>query len=129
MSMRSREAICARPGIRRTLSKGGGLNDYELHQVPLTTLTRAALEDLDELTTQQKDLCKNAFALGLAFWMFDRPMETTLRFYAEKFASRPQVLEANTRSLKAGYHFGETSEVFQNRVDRAVTAGSRTGHL
>ena len=96
--------------------EGGGLNDYELHQVPLTTLTRAALEDLDELTTQQKDLCKNAFALGLAFWMFDRPMETTLRFYAEKFASRPQVLEANTRSLKAGYHFGETSEVFQNRV-------------
>ena len=96
--------------------EGDGLNDYELHQVPLTTLTRAALEDLDELTTQQKDLCKNAFALGLAFWMFDRPLETTLRFYAEKFASRPQVLEANTRSLKAGYHFGETSEVFQNRV-------------
>jgi 2-oxoglutarate ferredoxin oxidoreductase subunit alpha len=95
---------------------GGSLANYELHQVPLTTLTRAALEDLDELTTPQKDLCKNSFALGLAFWMFDRPMETTLRFYKEKFSSRPQVMEANTRALKAGYYCGETSELFQNRV-------------
>jgi len=103
-------------GYQESPLDGGSLDNYELHQVPLTTLTRAALEDLDELTTPQKDLCKNSFALGLAFWMFDRPMETTLRFYKEKFSSRPQVMEANTRALKAGYYFGETSELFQNRV-------------
>lgn len=92
------------------------LQGYEVQQVPLTTLTRKALEDLDELSTQQKDLCKNAFALGLAFWMFDRPLDHTLRFYEKKFAKRPQVVEANTRVLKAGYHYGETAETFQRQM-------------
>ncbi|MCC7261067.1 MAG: 2-oxoacid:acceptor oxidoreductase subunit alpha [Candidatus Latescibacteria bacterium] len=92
------------------------LQGYEIQQVPLTTLTRKALEDLDELSTQQKDLCKNAFALGLAFWMFDRPLDHTLRFYEKKFAKRPQVVEANTRVLKAGYHYGETAETFQRQM-------------
>ncbi len=98
------------------------LRGYEVHEVPLTTMTRKALEDLDELSTQQKDLCKNAFALGLAFWMFDRPLDITLGFYEKKFAKRPQVVEANTRVLKAGYHYGETAETFQRqtRVPRRV---------
>lgn len=92
------------------------LQGYEVHRVPLTSMTRAALDDLDELSNQQKDLCKNAFALGLAFWLFDRPMETTLAFYQEKFAKRPQVVKANTRALKAGYAYGETTEAFQSRM-------------
>ena len=103
-------------GYQQSPLGDGSLNGYQVHEVPLTTLTRAALDDLDELTTQQKDLCKNAFALGLAFWMFDRQLDSTLGFYEEKFASRPQVIEANTRALKAGYYYGETSEVFQSRV-------------
>ena len=87
-----------------------------MHRVPLTTLTRNALADVEGMTTQQKDLCKNAFALGLAFWLFDRPLDTTLNFYEKKFAKRPQVVEANTRALKAGYAFGETSEAFSGRL-------------
>ena len=79
-------------------------------------MTRRALEGIDGMSNQQKDLCKNAFALGLAFWMFDRPLETTLNFYQKKFGKNPQVVEANTRALKAGYHFGETTETFQSRV-------------
>lgn len=96
--------------------ESGGISGYDVIEVPLSSLTRSALEDLDELTTNQKDLCKNAFALGLAFWLFDRPLETTLEFYRRKFASRPQVAEANSRALKAGYFYGETSEAFQGRV-------------
>ena len=92
------------------------LRGYEVHRVPLTTLTRNALADVEGMTTQQKDLCKNAFALGLAFWLFDRPLDTTLNFYEKKFAKRPQVVEANTRALKAGYAFGETSEAFSGRM-------------
>ena len=114
-------------GYQQSPLGDGTLSGYEVHDVPLTTLTRAALEDLDELTTQQKDLCRNAFALGLAFWMFDRPLDTTLGFYEEKFASRPQVIEANTRALKAGYHFGETSEVFQSRVTVPTRRGVEPG--
>jgi len=110
-----------RNNLRKAGYEGSPLEDnslqgYEVHQVPLTSLTRRALEDLDELSTQQKDLCKNAFALGLAFWMFDRPLDITLRFYEMKFARRPQVVEANTRVLKAGYHYGETAETFQRQM-------------
>ena len=103
-------------GYAESPLNGDSLNGYELHEVALTSMTRRALEGIDGMSNQQKDLCKNAFALGLAFWMFDRPLETTLNFYQKKFGKNPQVVEANTRALKAGYHFGETTETFQSRV-------------
>ena len=103
-------------GYAESPLNGDSLNGYELHEVALTSMTRRALEGIDGMSNQQKDLCKNAFALGLAFWMFDRPLETTLNFYRRKFGKNPQVVEANTRALKAGYHFGETTETFQSRV-------------
>lgn len=98
------------------------LRGYEVHRIGLTTLTRTALEDIEGMTNQQKDLCKNGFALGLAFWLFDRPLDGTLAFYAKKFAKRPQVVEANTRALRAGYAYGETTESFSGRI----TVPSRT---
>lgn len=103
-------------GYAESPLNGDSLNGYELHEVALTSMTRRALEGIDGMSNQQKDLCKNAFALGLAFWMFDRPLETTLNFYQRKFGKNPQVVEANTRALKAGYHFGETTETFQSRI-------------
>ena len=103
------------------------LKGYEVYKVALTKLTRAALKGVEGLSNQQKDLCKNAFALGLTFWIFDRPLETTLKFYKEKFAQRPKVVEANTKALKAGYYYGETSEIFQRQFQiarrEAVTPG------
>ncbi len=92
------------------------LKGYEVFEVPLTKLTHKALEDIDEMSNKQKDLCKNAFALGLSFWMFDRPLDTTLNFYQKKFGSRPHIVEANTRALKAGYYYGEHTEAFQHRI-------------
>ncbi|MFH1570831.1 MAG: 2-oxoacid:acceptor oxidoreductase subunit alpha, partial [Gemmatimonadota bacterium] len=105
-----------RAGYDENPLENASLAGYHLIEVPLATLTRAALEDIEEMTPNQKDLCKNAFALGLAFWMFDRPLDTTIRFYQRKFASRPHVVDANVRALRAGYHYGETTEAFQGRV-------------
>ena len=114
------------PFTRNGLRKAGyesnpleddSLNGYDLHQVPLTTLTRNALADIEGMSNQEKDKCKNAFALGLVFWMFDRPIDITLKFYETKFASRPEVVESNSRVLKAGYYYGETAETFQTRVN------------
>ncbi len=96
--------------------ENGDLVGYDVHQVPLTTLTRNALEGIDGMSNQEKDKCKNAFALGLVFWIFDRPLDYTLKFYEAKFASRPEVVEANSKALKAGYYYGETAETFQARV-------------
>ena len=92
------------------------LNGYDVHPVPLTTLTRNALADIEGMSNQAKDMCKNAFVLGLVFWMFDRPLDYTLKFYQTKFAGRLEVVEANTRALKAGYYYGETAETFQTQI-------------
>lgn len=87
-----------------------GLEDrFRVVQVPLTALNREALKDL-KLSTREKDRCKNFFMLGLMYWLYNRPMESTLRWLETKF--RGDVFEANSRVLKAGLHFGETTELF-----------------
>jgi 2-oxoglutarate ferredoxin oxidoreductase subunit alpha len=60
----------------------------------------------------QIDRCKNMFALGLMFWMYSRPLETTLHWIGDKFGKNPTIAEANKTVLKSGYHFGETTEMF-----------------
>jgi 2-oxoglutarate ferredoxin oxidoreductase subunit alpha len=76
------------------------LKNYQVLEVPLTSLNREALADIDELSTKDKDRSQNFFALGIAFWMFDRPMETTLEWVKKKFGKRPAVVEANTKRCK-----------------------------
>src|SRR5918998_3424089 len=89
----------------------GSLKQYTVFEVPISTLNTRALEGLD-MTTKQVDLTKNFFALGLMFWLYERPMEPTIRWIQSKFGARPVIAEANTRALKAGYAFGETTEIF-----------------
>ncbi len=91
------------------------LSRYHLIQVPLTTLNREALKDIEDLSTKEKDRSQNLFALGIAFWMFERPLETTLDWLQQKFANKPAVVEANARALRAGYNFGNTMRTFQQR--------------
>ncbi len=91
------------------------LKGYLVHKVPLTTLNRKALEGIEGLGQKEVDRCQNFFALGMAFWMYDRPLETTLKWIQEKFGKKPAIAEANTRALEAGFYFAETAEIFQNR--------------
>ena len=93
----------------------GSLSGYQVHKVPLTSVNREALKDIEGLSTKDKDRCQNFFALGLAFWIFDRPLETTLDWLQKKFARRPELIEANSKALQSGYFFGETTETFQRR--------------
>ena len=82
---------------------------FKLVEVPLTRLNREALKDLS-ISQRDADRCKNFFALGLMYWLYNRPMEPTLRWLESRF--KGELLEANTRVLKAGYAFGETTEEF-----------------
>jgi 2-oxoglutarate ferredoxin oxidoreductase subunit alpha len=77
-------------------------------------LTRDAIEDIP-LSVKEKDRCKNMFVLGFLYWMFDRPMETTVNFIQTKFSKNEDVREANLRVLKTGYNFGDTTETFTTR--------------
>jgi 2-oxoglutarate/2-oxoacid ferredoxin oxidoreductase subunit alpha len=76
------------------------------------------------MTSKQKDLTKNFFALGLMFWLYERSMTPTITWIDQKFGARPVIAEANKRALKAGYAFGETTEMFHTtyRVPKAKLA-------
>ena len=89
----------------------GSLSSFTVFEIPISALNARALEGLD-MTTKQVDLTKNFFALGIMFWLYERSMEPTLRWIDDKFAKRPVIAEANARALKAGYAFGETTEIF-----------------
>jgi 2-oxoglutarate/2-oxoacid ferredoxin oxidoreductase subunit alpha len=89
----------------------GSLADYQVHEVPLTSMTVGALKDI-EITSREAERAKNMFALGLMSWMYTRPTESTVDFIEKKFASKPAIALANITAFKAGYAFGETTEVF-----------------
>jgi 2-oxoglutarate ferredoxin oxidoreductase subunit alpha len=89
----------------------GSLKQYALFEIPISTLNERSLDGLD-MTSKQKDLTKNFFALGIMFWLYGREFDGTVRWIEEKFGKRPVVAEANIRALKAGYAFGETTEIF-----------------
>ncbi len=88
----------------------GSLAGYRVISIPLTTLNREAVA-AQKLGTRDADRCKNFFALGLVFWLYERPLAPTLKWIAEKFGKKESVMLANSAALKAGYNYGETTEL------------------
>lgn len=88
------------------------LEGYRLFPVELSKLTRAALEELG-LDAKAMDRCKNFFALGMCYWLYNRPMDSTFRWLDDKFSKKPLLAEANKRAMKAGYTFCDVTEAFQ----------------
>ena len=84
---------------------------YRLYEVEVTKLTQLAVNDLG-LTPAQAERCKNFFALGLISWMFNRKIEPTIDWIKKKFAKNPAIMEANEKTLVAGYRYGENAEIF-----------------
>ncbi|HVF86148.1 MAG TPA: 2-oxoacid:acceptor oxidoreductase family protein, partial [Pyrinomonadaceae bacterium] len=103
----------------------GTINGYRVHKLPITTLNLRALQDAGvKLTRKEMDRCKNFFALGVLYWLYDRPMEPTLEWIHAKFSKLPEVERANEIALKTGYNFADTTEVFTTHytVKKAVIA-------
>ena len=89
---------------------------YQFHAVPISTQTKGVLEDID-LDSSKKRQCKNFFALGLLYWLFDRPMEPSRKWIKRKFALVEQISEANLLVLEAGYDYGAKSNSFGVQYD------------
>jgi len=87
------------------------LKGYQVFPVPITTLTRRALEGMG-LTQKEMDRCKNFFALGMMYWMYTRPLDTTDKWIESKFKKRPELVEANRKAMQAGFNFADTTEIF-----------------
>ena len=88
------------------------LDGFRVFPVELERLTRVALQDLG-LDAKSMDRCKNFFALGMCYWLYNRSMESTFRWLDDKFKSKALLIEANKRAMQAGYSYCEATEAFQ----------------
>jgi 2-oxoglutarate ferredoxin oxidoreductase subunit alpha len=100
----------------------GSLSAYRLHRIPMTTLTTRAVEGVEGASTRDAGRAKNLFALGVLSWLYGRPTDVTERWIEQKFAAKPAVAQANLAAFKAGWSFGETTELLdvQYHVARAT---------
>jgi 2-oxoglutarate ferredoxin oxidoreductase subunit alpha len=87
------------------------LQPYRVHKVPMTRLNRDAVEGLG-LSQREADRCRNFFALGLVYWLYERDASPTEEWVRSKFAKTPAVVEANLRALRGGSTYGEATETF-----------------
>lgn len=111
----------AKVGYDRSPLEDGSLDAYQVHPVPLTTLTVEALKEFG-LSRKEAERSKNMFALGLLSWMYHRPTENTEKFLRQKFAKKPEIAEANVAAFRAGWNFGETTEDFAVSYEVAPAA-------
>ncbi len=94
--------------------ESGELARYRVYEVPITSHTLDAVKPTG-LGAKEAERCKNFYALGLIYWLYDRPLDTTLRWMQSKFGKNPALLDANVLALRAGFNFGETAEMFPVR--------------
>ncbi len=99
----------------------GSLTAFDVHVVPITSLTVGSLTGLD-VSRKEGERAKNMFALGLLSWMFHRPTEVTIEYLEQKFAKLPVIAQANIAAFRAGYNYGETTEVFAVSYEVAPAA-------
>jgi 2-oxoglutarate ferredoxin oxidoreductase subunit alpha len=107
----------AKAGYEENPLDDGSLDGYQLFRIPMTTLTTRATEEIDGLKPAEAQRTKNVFALGLISWMYGRPTESTISWLETKFAKRPAVRDANIAAFRAGYNFGETTEIAATPVE------------
>jgi 2-oxoglutarate/2-oxoacid ferredoxin oxidoreductase subunit alpha len=92
------------------------IQEYKLHEIDITKLTKKALEG-SGLGTKEVDRCKNMFILGFLYWIYNRPLNNTVDYLNDKFKNKTAIIDANVLVLKAGYNYGETSETFNARYE------------
>ncbi len=89
------------------------VDGIQVIQAPVSSMTKEVLKDIG---LDQKSIlrCKNMFALGIVSWLYDRPLDHSITFFNKKFAKKPLLIEANTKVLRAGYHYAENIQAFTN---------------
>lgn len=101
------------------------IQDYNIIHAPITSMTK---ESLSETGLDMKSIvkCKNMFALGICYYIFERPLEHTIQFFDKKFGKKPEIAEANKKALNAGYNFAANTHSFANRY-KVVAANIEKG--
>jgi 2-oxoglutarate ferredoxin oxidoreductase subunit alpha len=108
----------AKVGYAASPLEDGSLTAYQLHAIPITSVTVKALESFD-ISRKDAERAKNMFALGLLSWLYNRPADGTMRFLESKFAAKPEIMAANKAAFQAGWNYGETTEAFSVQYEVA----------
>ena len=103
-------------GFESNPLEDGSLDSYDVHSVPMETLTKEAVKG-SGVSGRAVLRSKNFLAVGLLLWMFGRDTEVTKRWVEKKFAKREAVKNANLAALKAGYNYGITTESFARQIE------------
>tara|TARA_B110000116_G_scaffold159415_1_gene137929 strand:- start:7467 stop:9308 length:1842 start_codon:yes stop_codon:yes gene_type:complete len=109
-------------GYENNPVEDGTLDDYfTLIPIEMNKLVTAACEGLD-MSRKFVGRTKNFFALGVLYYMYDRPLDATEKWLEKKFAGKDVIIEANKRAMNAGYNYADTTELFTTRfkVEKAV---------
>jgi 2-oxoglutarate ferredoxin oxidoreductase subunit alpha len=124
------DANLSKAGYQSNPLEDGSLRSYRVIDIPLTSLTLKAVEG-SGLNRKHAERCKNFFALGFLYWLYDRPAEHTRQWIRSKFAGRPEVVAANIQALEAGLSFAETLEAIgpHYRVRPAKLPPGRYRHI
>jgi len=117
------EGNLSKAGYKTNPLKDGSLTGYRVFEIPLTTYTLRAVGETS-LGSRQATRCKNFYALGLVFWLYERPVDHTEQWIQKKFKANQEVARANLAALQAGYNYADTTEIFTThyRVKKAHLA-------
>ncbi len=110
------EANIKRAGYTSNPLNDHSLDKYQVFQVDVTKLTTTALHDTG-LNNRAVFRCRNLFVLGMISWLYQRPIESTVRWLEGRFKKTPDLLNANVKALRAGYNYGETTEMFASSYE------------
>jgi 2-oxoglutarate/2-oxoacid ferredoxin oxidoreductase subunit alpha len=110
------ERNLAKAGYEANPLADGSLSAYTVYEVPMTSITTEVSKEAG-VKPRDAERSKNFFALGLISWLYTRPIDPTISWIEERYAGKPLILEANQRAFKAGYHFGETAELFESSYE------------
>nr|MCS5623677.1 2-oxoacid:acceptor oxidoreductase family protein [Candidatus Neomarinimicrobiota bacterium] len=102
-------------GYESSPVEDGTLDDYfTVIPIEMNKLVTAACEGLD-MSRKFVGRTKNFFALGVLYYMYDRPLDATEKWLEKKFAGKDVIIEANKRAMNAGYNYADTTELFTTR--------------
>ncbi len=108
------QEACKKAGYETNPLEDGSLSNYRVITVPANSMVQETLKD-SGLQPAQALKCKNFFMLGVIYWIYDLPIENTVKWLESKFAKTPEILEANKKALFAGYNYAENTEIFDSR--------------
>ena len=111
-----KEADLAKAKIDKNPLTDGSLDGYRLIQIDINKRVAEALQG-SPLSPKEIQRCKNFYTLGLMYWLYNRSLDPTLAWLADKFAKTPALVEANQKALRAGYNAGDIHEMFQGRYE------------